>query len=91
MSDQPGGFAETSKYVQLKRYLDKRQDYIDRAILALQSTPPIKGESQDTIIVSRESMVYVLERAMEAVKLADELNEIIQRHNMPDTPHPSVF
>lgn len=77
-----GQLSTSRKYVHLKKTLDQRHDYLERAILAIETARPVAGGSQDDIIVSREAMAYVLERAKDAVEIAQLMNETIQSHNL---------
>lgn len=83
---------ETSKYLTLKSDMKERRDYIERAIKTIKEAPThysLFGD--DEIIVSREAMLYVLERAKDGVDVADGLNETIHQHNMlVDTSHQEV-
>lgn len=89
MEDLSPSLSAAEKYLQIRRTLQKRTEYLEKAIMTLLKEPPVPGHSQDTIAVSRESMVYVLERAKDAVEIAEALNELINDHNLGQMKAPT--
>lgn len=82
MEDNGSYLSTSEKYIQIHRTLHKRKSYLEKAINTILTEPPVPGGSQDTIAVSRESMVYVLERAKDVIEIAEALNELINEHNV---------